>query len=70
MLFILGVITTVTEWQQIDAPAAKKLLYVFTFPIFILTYIPISFVALFKQVKWTPIAHGLASANTAAQQKS
>ena len=70
MLFVLGVITTITEWQQIDAPAVKKVLYVFSFPIFFLTYIPISFVALFKQVKWTPIAHGLASANSAAQPKS
>ena len=61
MLFLLGVITTITEWHNIDAPAYKKVLYLFSFPIFILTYIPISFVALFKQVQWTPIAHGLAS---------
>lgn len=71
MLFVLGVITTITEWEQIDAPVSKKVLYVFSFPIFILTYIPISFVALFKQVQWTPIAHGLASAKTSpVQQKS
>ena len=71
MLFVLGVITTITEWEKIDAPTSKKVLYVFSFPIFILTYIPISFVALFKQVQWTPITHGLTNAKaSAAQQKS
>jgi len=29
----------------------------FTFPLFMLTYIPITIVAIFKKVKWTPIKH-------------
>lgn len=61
MLFMLGVITTITEWSQINATTGQKIVYLFSFPIFIMTYIPISFVALFKQVQWTPIAHGVAS---------
>lgn len=60
MLFVLGTITTITEWRQIHATPTQKIGYLFSFPIFILTYIPISIVALFKQVQWTPIAHGLA----------
>ena len=35
----------------------------FTFPIYMLTYIPIAFVAMFKKVEWKPIAHGSRTAN-------
>ena len=57
MLLIIGGITTITEWRSIHAPAYKKVLYTFTFPIFMLTYIPISFSALFKRVEWKQISH-------------
>lgn len=57
ILFILGLITTVTEWQNIYSPIAKKICYIFTFPIFMFTYVPIALVALFKKVEWSPITH-------------
>ena len=57
VLFAMGALTTITEWHQIKASTAKKIFYTFTFPIFIFTYIPISIVALFKNVQWTPIVH-------------
>ncbi len=57
MLFIIGAITTVTEWKKIHTTPFKKILYAITFPIFMYTYIPIAVVAIFKKVKWTPIAH-------------
>ena len=60
ILFAMGVLTTITEWKQIKAPAYKKVLYTFTFPVFIFTYVPISIVALFKNVQWTPITHSVA----------
>ncbi|MPM69610.1 hypothetical protein SDC9_116558 [bioreactor metagenome] len=56
-LFSVGLLTLITEWRQISCRPIKKLLYLFTFPIFILTYIPISIVALFRNVEWTPIVH-------------
>ena len=56
-LLFFGTVTTITEWRQIHCPARKKLLYVFTFPIFIFTYIPIAVEALFKKVTWVPIRH-------------
>ncbi len=59
ILFGLGVLTTISEWTQINAPAKKKILYTFTFPIFIFTYIPISIVALFKKIEWKPITHSV-----------
>lgn len=49
--------TVVTEWDRILAPNSKKIGYMFTYPIFMFTYIPLSFFALFTRVKWRPIKH-------------
>ena len=59
IIFLFGAVTTVTEWRQIAAPAHKKLLYLFTFPVFIFTYIPISICALLQKVEWKPISHSV-----------
>ena len=56
-LFFFGTVTTFSEWKQIHCGAGKKLFYMFTFPIFIFTYIPIAVAALFKKVTWVPIHH-------------
>ena len=58
MLFV-GAVTTASEWKNIRATTAQKILYAFTFPLFMLTYIPISFAALFKRVEWKPIEHSV-----------
>lgn len=55
--FIVGAITTLTEWKKINLDPFRKIFYMFTFPLFMLTYIPITIVAIFKKVKWTPIKH-------------
>ena len=57
MLFVIGAITTFVEWKNIHCSASKKTFYMFTFPIFMMSYIPISVAALFKRVKWEPITH-------------
>lgn len=57
VLYIFGIITTISEWQEIRCRWWHKLKFSFTFPIFIFTYIPISIVALFKKVHWEPIRH-------------
>jgi len=56
-LFAIGAITGVTEWNKILASTGKKIRSFFTFPIFMLTYFPISIVAIFKKVEWTQIKH-------------
>lgn len=56
-LFFFGLITTITEWKQIHSTRRKKIKYLFTFPIFIFTYIPIAVAAMFKKVTWVPIRH-------------
>lgn len=62
-LFVLGAITTVTEWKRIHTKAVKKALYAFTFPLFMFTYIPISFAALFSKGEWKPIEHRVSAAS-------
>lgn len=57
LMFSMGLITLITEWKKILAPAGKKIKYLFTFPLFMATYIPISLVALVKKVEWKPITH-------------
>ena len=57
MLFLAGVITTATQWSRIHTTAVKKVLYTFTFPLFILSYVPITIAALFGKVEWRPIEH-------------
>lgn len=59
LFFILGILTMITEWNQIHCSGGKKLLYLFTFPIFEFTYVPIAIVALFKKVEWKPIKHSV-----------
>lgn len=57
MMFIIGAITTISEWKNIYCSTPKNILYAFTFPLFMLTYLPICIVALFRPVKWEPIVH-------------
>lgn len=64
MFFLIGTVTTITEWKQIHCSNLKKIMYLFTFPLFMLTYIPISIVALFKKVKWEPIHHSVSKTFT------
>ena len=57
MLYMIGLITTISEWKNIYTNNFKKILYTFTFPIFMMTYIPITLIAVFKKVEWKPIVH-------------
>ncbi len=57
ILFLVGIIALITEWKKIHCAKWKAVLHIFTFPVFMLTYIPISLVALFTHVEWQPIEH-------------
>lgn len=58
-LYLQGALTTISEWKQIYCSNSKKILYTFTFPLFFLSYIPISLIALFKKIHWSPIEHSV-----------
>lgn len=57
ILLIQSVVTVATEWKYIHAHPVKRILSALTFPIFIMSFIPICFIALFKKVEWKPIRH-------------
>lgn len=59
-LWVIGAITVATQWKQIHCSAFKKIFYSFTFPLFMLTYLPIAITAIFKKVEWSPIVHSKA----------
>ena len=67
-LFLFGAFTMAAEWKQIRGKAWKKIFYVFTFPLFMLTYIPISLAALVGKVEWKPIRHGLTKAQDSKER--
>ena len=58
-MFTFGLITTITEWEKIHTATWKKIVYLFTFPVYIYSYIPIGVVALFKKIQWVPIQHNV-----------
>ena len=55
--FAVGLVTTLCEWNKLGCGALKKLMYAFSFPLFMATYVPISVAALFVRVEWKPIVH-------------
>ena len=56
-LTLMAFVTTVQEWKRIPATKVEKLGACLLFPVYLLSYIPISIVAIFKKVEWTPIQH-------------
>ena len=56
-LLAYGMLTVLSEWRHISAAPMQKIGYVFTFPVFMFTYIPISIAALVRKVEWKPIYH-------------
>ena len=69
-LFIFGLIITISDWKKLRASTPKKILYIFTFPIFIFSFIPAAFVALFKKVEWKQIKHGNAQGPLSEEEKN
>ena len=58
--FMLGLLTTVFERRHIHGVSRPRLvLNLFTYPLFMLTYIPINAQALFQKVEWVPTPHNV-----------
>ena len=57
IMFLMGLVTLISEWEKIHTSTDRKIGFLFLFPIFMYTYIPISIIALFKPVKWEQIHH-------------
>ncbi len=57
LLLLAGAVTTVSQWRRIRTTPLKKVLYTFTFPFFMMTYVPIAVTAILGKVEWKPIEH-------------
>lgn len=68
-MVILASLTVASEWDRIPAANRDKLKYIWIFPMYMLTYIPITIQALFTKVTWKPIQH-YSTSQLAAQRKT
>ena len=59
MLTLMGLaaLTIIVERDQIGATNKELFAYVLSFPIYMLSYVPISFQAIFSKAEWKPIVH-------------
>lgn len=56
--FVMGLSTTITEWKHIHCPQEWRIFTnLFTFPLFMFTYVPLTVAALFLKVDWVPTPH-------------
>lgn len=59
-LFLIGFLTLLTQWKHIRAKSFRKVLSLITFPIFMLSFVPIALAAPFQKFQWKPITHTVA----------
>ena len=57
---IMAVLTMSLEWDRIRATSREKVISLFTFPFFMMTWLPITLLAPFQKFGWAPIAHTVA----------
>lgn len=56
--FVMGLSTTITEWKHIHCPQKWRIFTnLFTFPLFMFTYVPLTVAALLLKVDWVPTPH-------------
>lgn len=56
-LFVIGALTMFSEWGRIRGSARRKIACLFTFPVFMATYIPVALCAPFQKFEWKPTEH-------------
>ncbi len=60
-MLLMAAATVVSEWDNIRAESSKKVLAVFAFLLFCVTYIAAVFMALFTERSWEPVSHTVAA---------
>ena len=68
-MFVVGTITTISEWKRIRTSNFRKILYNFTFPLYMFTYFPIGITAVFVNPGWKPVIHNRTVATMNAEAK-
>ena len=69
-MMALAALTIVVERKQIGATNKELFAYVLSFPIYMLSYVPISFQAVFAKAEWKPIEHKGGSAEPAGESSA
>lgn len=57
LFFVVGLVAALCEWDRIHTTTKRKICSLFTFPIFMATYVPITFAAMFSKAEWREIKH-------------
>ena len=65
--FAMGLLTLFTEHSRIRATRRQIIASAFSFPLFIITFIPIAVTAVFRKFQWQPIAHTVAVSHSQLQ---
>ena len=65
LLFLLGAVTLVSQWDRVPATPWQKLRSLLTFPLYTATCLPVSVAAVFCRVEWRPIRHTVAISRAA-----
>ncbi len=60
MFLFTGAWTMIMEHKRVYATRGQKIKAVFTFPLFMLTFLPIAVTAIFRKFHWAPIEHTVA----------
>lgn len=58
--FLMGAMTLFMARKRIRATPSQKIMGLFAFPLYALSYVPIGITALFRKFHWPPIAHTVA----------
>ncbi|MDR0788735.1 MAG: glycosyltransferase [Bifidobacteriaceae bacterium] len=58
LMMIFALITIVAERDKLDISNKEIVVFILSFPLYVLSYMPISFQAIFSKVEWKPIEHG------------
>lgn len=56
----MGALTMAMEWKRVHAKTRHKIMGIFAFPLFMLSFVPIVITAPFRKFQWTPIEHTVA----------
>ena len=68
-MLAIGVLTVWPIWNRIRATKKEKIVSLFTFPLYVATFVPIAATALFRKRRWAPIAHTVAISGQAMNKK-
>lgn len=59
-MYLMGILTLITEWKRIHCSKGKKIAYSFTFPFFVFSFGLAMLLAVFGNIEWKPIKHSVA----------